>query len=133
MMQSMAFTDDDQLNELNMQVCERPCGRNALHMRPPVARRGLRPCDCSLLTVALACACVLQLEVSVRDNEQLMCENELFAAYLSRHASVRCPAHLSRAACAPRQHSGTSQACVCTVSWLVRVAWAWYGVVPGLT
>lgn len=129
MMQSMAFTDDDQLNELNMQVCERPRGRNALHMRPPVARRGQRPCDCSLLTVALACACVLQLEVSVRDNEQLMCENELFAAYLSRHASVRCPAHLSCTAAA----FWHEQACVCTVSWLVRVAWAWYGVVPGLT
>ena len=32
---------------------------------------------------------LLQLEGSVRENEQLMCENELFAAYLSRHASVR--------------------------------------------
>ena len=28
-----------------------------------------------------------QLESSVRENEQLMCENELFASYLSRHAS----------------------------------------------
>lgn len=88
MMNTLDYGDDDELNEMNQQVCSPSsallrawCGNEA------EMQSVWRFCSASPCGVRLCCL-PRQLESSVRENEQLMCENELFASYLSRHASV---------------------------------------------